>query len=124
MIREDAVLLRPRHYRPRGRRTAEQRDELASPNHSITSSARASSVGGISRPSACLEVDHHVLGRLLEGQIVSLLAAKDTINIRRGAAVLFNAIRAVVNQPPLVTKAARNRSPVSDAAQSSRWSAP
>src|SRR5262249_25474720 len=30
---------------------AEQRDELA-PFHSITSSARASSVGGISRPSA------------------------------------------------------------------------
>ena len=36
--------------RPRSR-AAEQRDELAAP-HSITSSARASSVGGISRPSA------------------------------------------------------------------------
>ena len=36
--------------RPR-RRAAEQRDELPPP-HSITSSARASSVGGISRPSA------------------------------------------------------------------------
>jgi hypothetical protein len=37
------------------RRAAEQRDELATfhcCNHSITSSARASSVGGISRPSA------------------------------------------------------------------------
>ena len=33
------------------RRAAEQRDELA-PLHSITSSARASSVGGTSRPSA------------------------------------------------------------------------
>ena len=33
------------------RRAAEQRDELA-PSHSITSSARASSVGGTSRPSA------------------------------------------------------------------------
>ena len=32
------------------RHAAEQRDELASP-HSITSSARASSVGGTSRPS-------------------------------------------------------------------------
>jgi hypothetical protein len=41
---------RPRRERPR-RRAAEQRDERASP-HSITSSARASSVGGISRPSA------------------------------------------------------------------------
>ena len=44
-------LLRPRRQRPRRRRAAEQRDELA-PLHSITSSARASSVGGTSRPSA------------------------------------------------------------------------
>src|SRR5262249_18574076 len=43
-------LLRARHERPRGR-AAEQRDERAT-LHSITSSARASSVGGISRPSA------------------------------------------------------------------------
>src|SRR5215467_6056742 len=43
-------LLRTRHQRPRGHRAAEQRDELA-PSHSITSSARASSVGGTSRPS-------------------------------------------------------------------------
>src|SRR5262247_2453611 len=33
------------------RRAAEQSDELAPPDHSITSSARASSVGGTSRPS-------------------------------------------------------------------------
>src|SRR6516165_2783858 len=45
-------LLRARRERPRGRRAAEDRDELAPPHHSITSSARASSVGGISRPSA------------------------------------------------------------------------
>src|SRR5215470_1316159 len=44
-------LLRPRRERPRSR-SAEQRDELAPPHHSITSSARASSVGGTSRPSA------------------------------------------------------------------------
>src|SRR5262249_10844926 len=44
------LLLRSRHNRPH-RRTTEQRDELAAP-HSITSSARASSVGGTSRPSA------------------------------------------------------------------------
>jgi hypothetical protein len=43
-------LLRPRRQRPRGRR-AEKRDKLAA-LHSITSSARASSVGGTSRPSA------------------------------------------------------------------------
>ena len=44
-------LLRHRRERPRRRRAAEQRDELAA-FHSITSSARASRVGGISRPSA------------------------------------------------------------------------
>src|SRR5262245_57481620 len=43
-------LLRVHGDRP-SRRAAEQRDELAAP-HSITSSARASSVGGTSRPSA------------------------------------------------------------------------
>ena len=45
------ALLRARGERPRSRRAAEQRDEFA-PLHSITSSARASSVGGTSRPSA------------------------------------------------------------------------
>src|SRR5262249_14165407 len=45
------ALLRARHPRPRDRRPTEQRDEVA-PLHSITSSARASSMGGISRPSA------------------------------------------------------------------------
>jgi hypothetical protein len=44
-------LLRPRRERPRCRRAAEKRDERAS-LHSMTSSASASSVGGISRPSA------------------------------------------------------------------------
>jgi hypothetical protein len=43
-------LLRARRDRPR-RRAAEKRDELAPPDHSITSSARASSVGGTWRPS-------------------------------------------------------------------------
>src|SRR5262249_30078126 len=45
------LLLRAGRERPRRRRAAEQRDELAA-LHSITSSARASKVGGISRPSA------------------------------------------------------------------------
>src|SRR5262249_7922106 len=44
-------LLRARRERPRGR-AAEQRYEHAAATHSITSSARASSVGGTSRPSA------------------------------------------------------------------------
>src|SRR5262249_22480562 len=45
-------LLRPRRERPRRRRAAKQRDELAPPHHSITSSASASSLSGICRPSA------------------------------------------------------------------------
>jgi hypothetical protein len=44
-------MLRPRRQRPHRRRAAEQGDELAAV-HSITSSARASSVGGNSIPSA------------------------------------------------------------------------
>src|SRR5262249_547306 len=43
-------LLRARPERPCGCHTADERDELA-PSHSITSSARASSVGGTVRPS-------------------------------------------------------------------------
>src|SRR5580704_9223 len=43
-------LLRASRKRPR-RRAADQRDEIA-PLHSITSSATASSVGGMARPSA------------------------------------------------------------------------
>src|SRR5262249_43819222 len=43
-------LLRPRRERPRRRSAAQQRDELA-PLHSITSSARASTLAGISMPS-------------------------------------------------------------------------
>src|SRR5262249_50276688 len=46
------LLLRARRERPRGYRAAEQRYELAAPYHSITSSARASSDGGTSTPSA------------------------------------------------------------------------
>src|SRR5262249_16445566 len=44
-------LLRARRERPRSRRPPAHPDECA-PFHSMTSSARASSVGGISRPSA------------------------------------------------------------------------
>jgi hypothetical protein len=47
--RNPPTLLRMRHDRPRSSRAAEQRDEIAA-LHSITSSARASSVGGIVRP--------------------------------------------------------------------------
>jgi len=43
-------LLRARRERPRGCRTAEQRDKRAPGAHSITSSARASTVAGMSMP--------------------------------------------------------------------------
>src|SRR5438128_1106970 len=46
------ALLRARRERPRGGRAAEQSDEIAPRDHSMTSSARASSVGGTSRPRA------------------------------------------------------------------------
>src|SRR5262249_9440968 len=49
--RQLARLLRSCRERPGGRRAAKQCDELAA-LHSITSSARASSVGGTSMPSA------------------------------------------------------------------------
>src|SRR5262249_18025887 len=50
--RQLARLLRVRRERPRRRRAAEQRDEVAPPDHSITSSGRASGMGGTVRPSA------------------------------------------------------------------------
>ena len=66
----------PRRERPRSRRTAEQRDELA-PLHSITSSATASSVGGTVRPSIerRLRVDDQLeLARLHDRQVGRLRA--------------------------------------------------
>src|SRR5262249_51201006 len=45
------TLLRPCRKRP-GSRAAEQRDDFAATDHSITSSARASTVAGTSSPSA------------------------------------------------------------------------
>jgi hypothetical protein len=81
-IRSPALprLLRPRRERPCGRRAAEQRDELAPP-HSITSSARASSVAGTSRPSALAVLRLLVLGRRLHRQVGWLLALEDAIDI-------------------------------------------
>src|SRR5262245_7035794 len=48
-------LLRARRERPRRRRATEQRDELAPPDHSITSSARARILSGMVS-SSVLEV--------------------------------------------------------------------
>src|SRR5262245_24610028 len=72
-------LLRPRRERPR-RRPAEQRDEFAAP-HSITSSARASSVGGTSRPSA-LEVLRLITSSYLVGACTGRSAGFSPFRIR------------------------------------------
>ena len=80
-------LLRARSERPRRCRAAEQRDELAPP-HSITSSARASSVGGTSRPSALAVVkinDEIEFGRLLDREVGWLCPAQNLIDIVSGA---------------------------------------
>ena len=50
--RSRSSLLRTRRQRPRCRRAAEQRDELAASDHSMTSSARASRVAGTMIPMA------------------------------------------------------------------------
>ena len=71
MRRIRSALLRARRERPRRRRAAEQRDELA-PSHSITSSARARSVGGIVEAERLggREIDHELeFCRLLDRKI-------------------------------------------------------
>jgi hypothetical protein len=63
--------LRARRERPRSRRTTKQRDERA-PLHSITSSARASSLSGIVTPRAFTdrEIDDDIeLHRLLHRDV-------------------------------------------------------
>src|SRR5262245_12109408 len=74
-------LLRAHRERPRGRCAAKQRDEVAARAHSITSSARSGSAGGMLNPSA-REVDHQlVLCRRLNRQLAWLLAAQDAIDV-------------------------------------------
>ena len=95
-----AALLRARRHRPRGR-AAESRDELAPFHHSITSSARASSVGGTSRPSALAVlrlIDQLVLGRRLHRQVGGLLALEDAVDVAGRAPVLVDPIRPVGDQ--------------------------
>ena len=73
---------------------SEQRDEIA-PLHSITSSARARSEGGTSRPSALAVfrlMTELKFGLRLHRQIGGFLALEDAIDIRGSAAVLVNQI--------------------------------
>ena len=76
-------LLRARRERPRRRRAAEQRDELAA-SHSITSSARASRVGGDIEAERLrgLEVDHELeFRRLQDRQIGGFGALENAANV-------------------------------------------
>src|SRR5215470_12541142 len=73
------IALRPRRERPR-RRAAEQRDELA-PLHSITSSARASSVSGTVRPSA-LAVFMLITSSYLVGACTGMSAGFSRLRMR------------------------------------------
>ena len=70
------------------RRAAEQRDELAPRHHSITSSARASSVGGTVKAERLRgrEVDDELeLGRLLDRQVGGLRSTQNLVDIVTGA---------------------------------------
>src|SRR5215831_18766506 len=76
----DARLLRARRERPCSR-AAEKRDELSAPHHSITSSARASMIGGISRPIA-LAVLTLITSVNLVGRSIGKSAALAPLRIR------------------------------------------
>src|SRR5215813_326186 len=74
-------LLRARRERPRSRRAAEQRDNLAPPHQSITSSALASNVAGISIPIA-LAVLRLITSSYLVGACTGRLAGFSPLKIR------------------------------------------
>src|SRR5262249_27367483 len=79
-------LLCARRERPRGHRAAEKRDELAASDHSITSSARASSVGETSNPSA--------------RAVTRLMTNSNLVACTTGRAAGFAPVRAWPTEPP------------------------
>jgi hypothetical protein len=95
-------LLRPRRERPRGSRAAEQCDELAAP-HSITSSARATSVEGTVSPNALavlrLTTNSNLVGSWT-GQVARLGSLENPIDISRGSAKQFNVAGRVRKESP------------------------
>src|SRR5262249_21255096 len=70
-----------RRERPRHRCTAEQRDEFPPPDHSITSSARASRLSGTVRPSA-LAVLRLITSSYLVGACTGRSAGFSPLRIR------------------------------------------
>ena len=101
MRRIRSRLLRPRRERPRRRRAAEQRDELAPPDHSITSSARARSdrrhfeaerLGG-------RQIDDQIeLGRLLDRDVSRLRPAQNLVDEVGGAPELVREVWSIGHQ--------------------------
>src|SRR5262249_61354765 len=75
------ALLRARRERQRRRRAPEQRYECAASDHSITSSARVTSVGGRSRPSA-LAVLRLIVSSILVGDSIGKSPALAPFRIR------------------------------------------
>ena len=77
-------LLRARRERPRCRRAADKRDEVASV-HSTTSSAATSRPGGAVSPSAFAVLRFTAdlkLGRRLHRKVARLVAAQDAVDIK------------------------------------------
>src|SRR5262249_17169261 len=90
-LQQTAGLLRARRKRPR-RRAAKQRDEVAPPDHSITSSAIASSVGRF-------EIDGQLqVGRLQHRQLGWLGAAENPTGVDASLPVSFGDTRSVAHQ--------------------------
>ena len=98
--RQLAGLLRARRERPRRRRAAEKRDELAA-FHSITSSARASSCGWNVEAERLggLEVDDQLdLCGLDHRQVCRLLALENAAHIDAGLAKRIRQICSIAHQ--------------------------
>ena len=93
-------LLRKRGYRQSGRRAAEQRDELAAGATSITSSARASNVGGISMPSA--------------RAVCRLMISSNRIGSSIGRSAGFTPLKNLVNVTGCSTISVSDACPVAD----------
>ena len=98
-------LLRSCRERPRHRRAADQRDELAAAHHSITSSAVASSLSGTVRPRFSRSGGFQLeLARLNDGQVSRLGTLEDAASIDADLPVRLGDIASIGQQPANVGK--------------------